>query len=728
MRSAVLSIGLAFLLLSTASPAGAQPRCARTVVFTLPGVTWGLVARERPPQLLAAMSRGATGSLSVRTNDDRTTLSSAFTTMGAGARADGNGEVRAPLGPGPPIRRNVRIPQIEELNRLAHAAGYGARPGALGEALSGQGPVAAIGNGDLYASSLNGAPERHQRWAALAALDEAGIIDRAALGPSLVTLDPAAPGGARTSSFEVRRAAEEILGHPCATAIIDHGDLMRAEAAGRGQAPALRAADDYLGVVRRLLDEERDLLLIVTPTSPAAAPTPHLGVAVAVGPGFPAGAWLSSASTGVAGVVTLVDVAPTVLATRGIERPTSMLGRTFQPEEGISDRLEAAAALDRESVFAYESQPALVSWFIVVQVLLYGAGAWSLRLGRKPGRRAARALEAGVLAAALFPLAAYLATPLDAHSLGMAGMVGALITIDTAVVAFLLVLPLTSLDRLLAAGLAFLALIAGDLASGGSLQLNALFGNHLLVGGRFTGLGNTGFALFAAAALVCGGLIVQRRTSLTAGHRWGGPGAAAALFAAAVVVDGAPHLGSDVGGVMALAPSAGLTYALLTGRRPGPRLIAAIVAGSVAVLALFAWIDLARPEGQRTHLGRLLEAVSERGAEPVIDAVARKVASNLEIFRLSPWSWVAPIVIAAVVLLVLRWQELSVAMPSLRAALLGAMVLGVLGAAVNDSGIVVPALVLVWVLPLVALAALELNSRVDVDGHTTAVHDQHAGD
>jgi hypothetical protein len=180
--------------------------------------------------------------------------------------------------------------------------------------------------------------------------------------------------------------------------------------------------------------------------------------------------------------------------------------------------------------------------------------------------------------------------------------------------------------------------------------------------------------------------------------------------------------------VMALAPAAGLTYALLTGRRPGPRLIAAIVAGSVAVLALFAWIDLARPEGQRTHLGRLLEAVTERGAEPVINAVARKAASNLEIFRLSPWSWVAPIVIAAVVLLVLRWQELSVAMPSLRAALLGALVLGALGAAVNDSGIVVPALVLVWVLPPVALAALELNTRVEVDGHAATVYHQHPVD
>ena len=721
MRSAALSLGLAFLLLGPASPAGARPRCARTVVFTLPGVTWGLVARERPPELLEAMAQGAAGSMSVRTNEDRTTLGSAFTTMGAGARADGDGKVRVPLRFRPLVQKNLRIPQIEELNELARNAGYNARPGALAEALSGHGPVAAVGNGDISPPSSD-----LHRWVALAALDPTGVIDRAALGTSLFIGDALAPGGLRTAPRTVARAVRRVLVHPCATAIIDHGDLMRAEVAGGGRAEALRAADDLLGAVRNLLDEERDLLLIVTPTSPSAAPSPHLGVAVAVGPGFPAGALLSSASTRVPGIVKLEDVAPSVLASRGIERPTSMLGRTFQPEEGISDRLDAAAALDRESVFAYESQPALVSWFIVAQVLVYAAAAWSLRHRRKPGRRAARALEAGVLAAALFPLATYLATPLDAHSLGMAGMVGALAAIDITVVGILLVLRLTPLDRLLVGGLAFLALIAGDLAVGGSLQLNALFGNYPLVGGRFAGLGNTGFALFAAAALVCGGLIVQRGKSLTGRPSRSGVVAAAVLFAAAVVVDGAPQLGADVGGVVALAPAAGLTYVLLTGRRPSPRLIAAIVTGSVAVLALFAWTDLARPEGERTHLGRLLEAVAERGAEPVIDAVARKLASNLEIFRLSPWSWVAPIVIVAVVLLVLRWHELAQAMASLRAALLGALVLGVLGAVVNDSGIVVPALVLVWVLPPVVLAALELNSRVVVNGHTAAVNDHSA--
>ena len=234
MRAVALCCGCALLLLGP-TPAGAQPRCARTVVFTLPGVTWGLAETERPPELLEAMSQGAAGSMSVRTNEDRPTFGSAFTTIGAGTRADGDGVVKAPLRSGPPVRRGLRIPQIEELKRLARAAGYGAHPGALGEALSGHGPVAAVGNGDLFFSSPTSPPERYQRWVALAAMDEAGIIDRAALGTPLV-MDASAPGGVRTNPVDVALIAEEVLIHPCATAIIDHGDLMRAEVTGRGRA------------------------------------------------------------------------------------------------------------------------------------------------------------------------------------------------------------------------------------------------------------------------------------------------------------------------------------------------------------------------------------------------------------------------------------------------------------------------------------------------------------
>jgi hypothetical protein len=293
--------------------------------------------------------------------------------------------------------------------------------------------------------------------------------------------------------------------------------------------------------------------------------------------------------------------------------------------------------------------------------------------------------------------------PLEGYALGLGGTAAALIAVDAVLVAVLLLLGATPLDRLLAGGLAFLALLAGDLVTGGGLQLNALFGNYPLVGGRFAGLGNTGFALFGAASLVCGGLVVQRGKSSRAALA-----AAAALFAVAIVIDGAPGLGADVGGMLALAPAAGLTFVLLCGRRPGPRALAAIVGGSLVVLALFAGIDLARPEGERTHLGRLLEAVSKRGPEPLLDAAGRKLSSNLAIFYLSPWSWAVPLVVASVTIALWRWDGLARKMPRLRSALLGVLLLGVLGTVVNDSGVVVAALVLVWVLPAAALAALEL--------------------
>ena len=56
-----------------------------------------------------------------------------------------------------------------------------------------------------------------------------------------------------------------------------------------------------------------------------------------------------------------------------------------------------------------------------------------------------------------------------------------------------------------------------------------------------------------------------------AGRRWGGLAwlsvAVAGLFAFVVLIDGAPSLGSDVGGILTLVPVFGLTLLVLSGRR-----------------------------------------------------------------------------------------------------------------------------------------------------------------
>jgi hypothetical protein len=176
-----------------------------------------------------------------------------------------------------------------------------------------------------------------------------------------------------------------------------------------------------------------------------------------------------------------------------------------------------------------------------------------------------------------------------------------------------------------------------------------------------------------------------------------------------VVVDGAPSLGSDVGGVLALVPVLGLTYVLLGGRRPTPGTVVAVVIAGVLVLAVFTAVDLARPPEARTHLGRLAEAVVDRGPQPVVDAIGRKLAANLGIFRLSLWSLFAPLVLAGGVVLAARWEGFRRTFPQLRIGLLMLGALAVLGSALNDSGIVIAAVMLPFLLCAAQVAGVCLS-------------------
>nr|MDQ3916711.1 hypothetical protein [Actinomycetota bacterium] len=580
-------------------------------------------------------------------------------------------------------------------------------------------PVVAIGSSTLGFDPPS--PVGADRPVLLAAMDDGGLVDAAAVGPGLLRADSGAPFGVRTDVAAVAAVAEQALADPCAVVVLDPGDLARADTLAllqRDLVPAhreaaLMSADAQLGAVAELLGDD-DLLLVVTATSPRSEDATHLGVAAAAGPGFPAGGRLESASTREPGIVTLPDVAPTVLAHLGVDRPSSMLGRPWFAGPAAGDLVAEAVDLDEESVFSYGVQPGVATGFVVAQVAAYvvllALFALRRRGGAVPDGVPATALEVVALAVAAFPLASYLAGAGMTHELGAGGFVALLLGIDALLVGLAFAALRAPLDRLLAIAAATLLVLVGDLATGERLQLNAVFGNSPIVAGRFAGLGNLAFSILGASALVTATVLVHDRRRSTGALR-----AAAAIFAGAVVVDGAPFLGSDVGGVLALVPGFAITWFLLAGRKVSLR--AALVAALAGLLALglFLAADLARPEESRTHLARLVENVADEGPEVLADAVERKVRTNLRIFGSTIWTYLVPPALLLLAVLLRkppgRWQQLAARFPAVRSGLVGGLVLALLGFAVNDSGIVVPAMFLSWLVPLALVAYVSLKGQ-----------------
>jgi hypothetical protein len=677
--------------------AAAEPACSRTVIFTTPGVTWSDVARLRPPALLSLARLGSIGSMSVHTDRSRPSYSSAFITLGAGARMPGLQPAMATI---PSSRaglaRDIVVASRTQLEDVSERSGYGARAGALAGAL--KSPVVAVEG--ATGAARGSAP--FSQWPLLAAMDPAGKVSYAASSSDARNTR----GHERTDSPSLVQDVRRALALHCATVVVDAGILERA--AGESTSPhavpgALMGTDRVLARVSRLLDLRRDLLLVISPTSPPDVT--HLGIAVAVGPGYGAGSLLESASTRRPGIVTLPDVAPTVLAHLDIEQPSLMSGQPFFAVPGEPDRLAAAVTLDKDAVFIDGTKPAMATLFLLFEVVFFAGALAVLFLRRRDnglGYRFARWLRAVGLAVASLPIATYLVNLMPASHSGRPQFIGLCLLIVALVVIAAALLRLSDLDGLGAVAAFSLGVIVLDLVTGGRLQLNSVLGDSPLIAGRFAGAGNNAFAIMAATAVVIATLIVWHR-----GRRGAVQAGVALLFIIVVLVDGAPQVGSDVGGVLALVPGFALTWIFLAGKGISWKILGVGVIAAVVASASFIAIDVARPPEQRTHLGRLFEDVRSRGGSAFIETVQRKAASNFRQLRSfqNLYRFLLPAIVTAIFLFWPRrwWKQFGSEQPALRAGFLGALTVALLGSALNDSGITIFTTMLLFFAPLAIL-------------------------
>jgi hypothetical protein len=122
-------------------------------------------------------------------------------------------------------------------------------------------------------------------------------------------------------------------------------------------------------------------------------------------------------------------------------------------------------------------------------------------------------------------------------------------------------------------------------------------------------------------------------------------------------------------------------------------LLIAVAVGALSV------IDVFGDPGSETHLGRTIStAGSGGGVASIMTLVARKAETNLRVFGRTNWTWL----LVAVLLLLgyMRWRPRGEFASMLRnhpafAAVLGAALFaGIVGNFTEDSGVIIPALIL----------------------------------
>ena len=703
-------------------PLAGRPR--RVVVFGFPHLGLEDVQKGRTPNLDALIADGALAAMSVRTFEGRPSTAEGYASLGAGARLRAQSDAGVAYAGGAPLEggtaaaalaRRTGLPARGEVVvvggpatiRLNTGKHVPSEPGAMGAALHDANlRTAVVGNADSPDSG-DGTIPRISRPAAIAVADEAMSVDAGAVSRGdVLQRDPGAPFGVRADPAKVVTATQLAVAE-ADVVFVDPGDLDRAayvrrlsldRAADAHWDAALARTDALFGQVRAALPP--DTLLLVVAVSPPSSGW-NLTPVVAAGPGVPHG-HLHSPSTKRAGVVTITDVAPTILDAMGVETPSGMIGAPLRYRPGepdVGDLLE----INRDASYRERIAYPITLTFIIVQAALYLVTM--LAFSRRGGvGRAGPVLRWVVLAIAAFPLASFLVRMVPGVS-RMGGFgVAVMLAIDVLVV--LLATrsrrhPLSPLAWILAATAAVIMI---DVATGVRLQTSSLLGYSLHIAARFYGLGNAAFAVLAACSLLVAAIHVhyapRRREALfTAG----------AFLALVVVVDGAPSLGDDVGGILTLVPAFGLTMLVLSGRRLTWRAVAIAAVAAVVLLGAATAIDLLRDPENRTHLGNLASDVDDDGSGIFVTTVVRKLSTNIRILGNSIWTWMLPIITVFTIYLLLwerRWEALLPRRSALRAGAIGALTAGLLGFAVNDSGVIVTALVFVYIGPFLTLLAL----------------------
>ncbi len=695
---------LLICLLPVTLPASADAAGRRRVVMVvIDRVSPDELSRAEFSHLADLVANGTLGLVGAR-NGERDPAA-AYATLGAGTHVALGGfsasalEVAERCGGTPagllysrrlgssPGRATIVFPTWPELVHAARTGAAGGLPGGLGEALRRRAhPVALVGSADR--------PGEQGRWAGLLVVDGQGTIEAGRLD-GFVVPRPDGPFGVGTDWDELLTATREALMH-CAVVVVETGETLRADAyasrctPGRGaelKREALRQTDLFVGRLLAELDPTSDLLILVSP-GPRGGSTAAMSPLVLRGPGFQAGlAW--SPTTRWPGIVSPVDLAPTVLEFLDELPPAGMTGRPLRVDATARPVTTWLALAERVASSEVRRAP-LLKGYVLGQIVAVAAVLVSLWLSVPLGSL----LQPVLLALTVAPLVLLL---LGAWPTGSpATSAGALVAFTAMASLWLHRRGRGGPEPFVAVSLTTVLVLVVDVLTGYRLTRFSPLGYSPVSGFRFYGLGNELVGVYVGACLV--GLTGLAEVSLRDRLRLPALTVAMGL---ALAVPASGRLGANLGGALSAAVAFSWTLASLTRNiHPVRRLAVAAAAGTAAVLLAAALDAVGQPPSLRSHLGMAGHQVLERGLGVLVPTLERKVSLNLRLIRYTIWSRVFLSSLAGFALLFHRppglVRRLLARYPALARGFTGVLLAALVALVANDSGIVAAATTMIY--------------------------------
>ncbi|WP_124054431.1 DUF2339 domain-containing protein [Arcanobacterium ihumii] len=688
-----------------------KPWTNPVVVIGFSGVQWNHVDPQTTPHLAAFAQEAASANLVVRTLDTTTCPDAGWLMINTGLRTaspDGPGGSCAQMPAVIASNGGTRIANWQTFNDANASNAYKPQLGLLGRQLyEAKKKVAAVGSG-----------------AALAVADESGSIpgeyfsDLSNIGSIVKNHDMTVVdlGAARHPNWPLGQKEGALAGSEFKAA------FMPAPKAPEDLINQVKGIDARLGEILSQLDPNTTVVLAsVADSDQLTARMQYFAVRTAATKESDVGALANTGSTRQLGIVQLTDLLPTLEKLLNIPYGKGITGSPMWfslDERSAQERITYLTDVEQRAVSA---RPAVGPFYIIFA--LFALSALVVAFVEYRRRRWNSLTVFALFFAAALPVSTFLLNLIPWWQLPYANfaLLGCVFLVAMALAG--VASRLTIFNHL--AGALFIAtltmlVLSLDAALGSSLHFSSIMGDQPQSGGRFYGISNAPFVVFATSTLFALGVVLNllRKKSAPIHLRY----ATIFLFAVfAVIIDGSPSIGADFGGPPALLMAFVAVLFLHAEQRLGFVHLFLIIVLGVGGMIGISYLDWNRPEEDWSHLGRFFDSIVTGN---VLSVISRKFDWLITSVPLAVWLIVLPIVAMGIWIAVKKRSKIldltrehtgavpapKVFPPDIVIALIGMVVLVFVGLVVNDSGLVLPMMGVLYGLPL-WFGAAKINAR-----------------
>lgn len=471
-------------------------------------------------------------------------------------------------------------------------------------------------------------------------MDSDGIVDYGVIDDRILKENPQFPGGSSTDYQAVNYYISTFL-EDGDIFLIDTGDLHRIDNYYRYYQPdkflelkkqAIKDMDQLFAfLLENMLENDQLYLVALNAPHSLREEGENIPVMYHYKPGG-SGALLTAPSTKRLGVVTNIDIAPTILSSYGIET-RGLYGSVMESVE-VDNHQEALLSQLNQINTVFNQRPVTIRIYIVLTIVIVLAFLVNLKLNSIEQDK----FSYLILMAMAGPLS-FLIMPIfgPIHLVFYLALFYLICTIIAILIRKLVAKPV---DGAIALSAVTVIAVLVDTMLNSYLQKQSILGYDVIGGARFYGIGNEYMGV-----IIGGTVFATLPLMFKPKHRkW-----LYLIYGSVIFIMMAPFFGTNFGGTLALAVTFGV---VLTDVKKGKGLYKYILAlGGILVLAVGAMLLMNILTEDQTHIGRLFAGDNVNRAEEVLLAITRKLSMNWRLVKFSIWSRIFAVLLLSTIII-----------------------------------------------------------------------------